>query len=174
MFQEILEWKFIKGRACILLILFVWYYLTANSQYGRMEVISNNRTTQQVLIISLFQYNLCLFLNLAPYFSALDKYIFLLWEKRETKWLSPLCRKQEFYYGSTLRGDNFSKPWAPISVRRWVIYPPGGLCNQGFFAVYGSQVVRKTNQLQRNKLITEFSLNSPIDCGHSYRKPFRT
>jgi hypothetical protein len=43
-----------------------------------------------------------------------------------------------------------------ISIRRWVIYPPGGLCNQGIFAVDGSQVVRKTSQLQRNKLVTEF------------------
>jgi hypothetical protein len=34
--------------------------------------------------------------------------------------------------------------------------PPGGLCNQGFFAVYGSQAVRKISQLQKNKLITEF------------------
>jgi hypothetical protein len=33
--------------------------------------------------------------------------------------------------------------------------PPGGLCNQGGFAG-GSQVVRKTSQLQRNKLVQSF------------------
>jgi hypothetical protein len=59
-------------------------------------------------------------------------FVLLLWAMaRETKSLRPLCSKQEFYYASRLRGDNFSKPRAPISVRRWVIYPPGGLCNQG-------------------------------------------
>jgi hypothetical protein len=65
------------------------------------------------------------------------------WEMaRETKSLRPLCSNQGFYYGSRLRGDNFSKPWAPISIRRWVIYSPGGLCNKGVFVVYGS-VTRK-------------------------------
>jgi hypothetical protein len=63
---------------------------------------------------------------------------------------------RNFYYASRLRGDNFSKPWAPIIVRKWVIYPSGGLCNQGVFAVDGSQVVRKTSQLQRNKLVQSF------------------
>jgi hypothetical protein len=78
---------------------------------------------------------------------------------RETKSLRPLCGKQEFYCADRLRGDMFSKLWASIRVRRWVIYPPGGLCNQGFFAVYRLQEVRKTSQLQRNNLVTEFLPN---------------
>jgi hypothetical protein len=48
---------------------------------------------------------------------------------RDTKLPRPPCRKQEFYYASRLRGDKFSKPRALISVRRWVIYPLGGLSN---------------------------------------------
>jgi hypothetical protein len=57
---------------------------------------------------------------------------------REAKSLRRLCRKQGFYYTSRLSGDKFQKPWALISVRRWVTYFPGGLGNQGVFAVYGS------------------------------------
>jgi hypothetical protein len=67
---------------------------------------------------------------------------------RETKSPRPLCRKQEFYYASGLRGGNFSKPWALISVR-WVIYPWGGLCNQGVF------VVRWFTGGQKDKSVTE-------------------
>jgi hypothetical protein len=40
-----------------------------------------------------------------------------------------------------------------------LIYPPCGLCNQEVFTVYGSQGVRETSQLHRNKLVTEFPLN---------------
>jgi hypothetical protein len=39
--------------------------------------------------------------------------------------------------------------------------PQGGLCNQGVFAVDSSQVVRKTSQLQRNKLVQSFH-SSPL------------
>jgi hypothetical protein len=50
----------------------------------------------------------------------------LLWEMmRETKSPRPLCRKQEFYYASRLKGDKFSELQCLISVRRRVIYPPG-------------------------------------------------
>jgi hypothetical protein len=60
----------------------------------------------------------------------------MLWEMmREIRSLRSLCRKQEFYYASRIRGDKFSKTWALLSVRRWVIYPPRGLCNQEFFCI---------------------------------------
>jgi hypothetical protein len=74
----------------------------------------------------------------------------LLWVMaRETKSLRPFCRKQEFYYASRLRGGKTSKPWAPISVRRWVIFSLGGLCNQVFFFFSSIWVsYRKTSWLQ--------------------------
>jgi hypothetical protein len=92
---------------------------------------------------------------------------------RETKSLRPLCRKQEFYYTSRLRGDDFSNPWALIGVRRWVIIPPRRVIQPGVFAVYGSQEVRKKSQLQRNKLVAVFLPSPPTECGHSHRKPCR-
>jgi hypothetical protein len=94
----------------------------------------------------------------------------MLWETaRETKSLRPLCSKQEFYYASRLMEDKFAKPWALIIVRRWVIYPQGGLCKQGFFVVYGVFAsYRKTSWLQDLQPLTPL-----IECGYSCRKPCR-
>jgi hypothetical protein len=41
------------------------------------------------------------------------------------------------------------------------------------FVVDGSQVVRKTSQLQRTTSWLQFPLNSATECGHSHRKPCR-
>jgi hypothetical protein len=38
----------------------------------------------------------------------------------------------------------------------------GGLCNQGVFARDGSQVVRKTSQLRRNKMVQSFPSTHPL------------
>jgi hypothetical protein len=79
----------------------------------------------------------------------------MLWKMvREIKSPRPLCRKQEFYYASRLRGDKVSKPWAPISVRRWVIYPWEGYAARGFLQYMG--------QLQEDKLVTEFATPTPL------------
>jgi hypothetical protein len=69
-------------------------------------------------------------------------------------------------------GEINSQSPEPRSESEDELFTPGGLCNQGF-AVYGSQVVRKTIQLQRNKLVTEFLSKIPTECGHSHRKPCR-
>jgi hypothetical protein len=84
----------------------------------------------------------------------------MLWETGKQKSLRPLCRKQGFYYASRLRRGKFSKPWAPISVRRWVIYSPGPLCNRrgGGFSTWLTGG-HKDKSVQRNKLVIEFSHN---------------
>jgi hypothetical protein len=80
---------------------------------------------------------------------------------RETKSLRPLCRKQEFYYASRLRGAEFSKPRAPISVRRWV-YTPSGLCNQGGCS-------RWFTEGQKDKSVTQ----KQVGCRVSPQPPYR-
>jgi hypothetical protein len=81
---------------------------------------------------------------------------------RETKSPRPLCRKQEFYYASSLRGISSQSP-DPDQCQEIGYIPPRRVIQPGGFC-----------QLQENKLVTGFATPHPlIECGYSYRKPFR-
>jgi hypothetical protein len=89
---------------------------------------------------------------------------------RETKSPNHFAGSRNFIMLADSGQINSQSP-EPWSVSGNELYTPKGLCNQGSFAVDGSQVVRKTSQLQKNKLVTEFFLTPPTECGHNHRKP---